>query len=217
MEQYARALEMKRGFASALWAKARNKTLRWQLRNGRKTNWDGWEVIWGWSSEPSEKDLRWESRQNKKHPQHPQRLLSLCGCRWSNRPLGLLTLALFTLARPFKDTGWRQRQQLYLSLHGDGVLLTGNFPGSLPDEVVGSTSLSRSVCSLFLLWSYRNAQVSERQTKTEEERGAKRWGDKETYCLSETAIYTRTRGAGKQMRRSEKWKCRGMRGGRQKG
>lgn len=50
--------------------------------------------------------------------------------------------------------------------------MTGNFPGSLPDEVEGSTSLLRSVCFLFHLWSHRNAQASERQTETEEEQ---RW------------------------------------------
>ena len=87
----------------------------------------------------------------------------VCGPRCWNRPREALTLALFTQAWPFKDTRHRQCQQLYLSLHGDGVLLTGNFPGSLPDEVVGSTSLPRSVC---FHCTHGSAEIQERGRQT---------------------------------------------------
>ena len=109
------------------------------------------------------------------YPHRPQRLCSLCAYRWSNRSLGLLTLALFTRARVFKDTRQKQCQQLYLSHHGDGMVLTVNFPGSLPDEVVGSTSLPHSVC--FLSTHGSKVTQEKKREKSEEKEGkeAKRW------------------------------------------
>lgn len=115
----------------------------------------------------------------------------LCGRRCWSRPAEAVTLALFTLTGPLKDTGWTQCWQLYLSLHGDGVLLTGNFPGSLPDEVVGSTSLPRSIC---FHSTHGPAEIQER-----DERGG-RARAKRKYCLHETASHRRTGGKGQQMR-----------------
>lgn len=63
----------------------------------------------------------------KKSQASPNSVVCLCGCRCCNRPLEVLTLALFTLAEAFKHTMYRQYQQLQLSLHVGGELLTENF------------------------------------------------------------------------------------------
>ncbi len=103
-------------------------------------------------------------------------------------------MALFTLAGAFKDTSRRQCQQLYLSLHGDGVCLTGNFPGSLPDEAVGSTSLPRSIC---FHSAHRSAEIRERERETNRETEEGR-GTKKKHCLNETASHRWT--GGKEVR-----------------
>lgn len=100
-----------------------------------------------------------------------------------------VTLALFTLTGPLKDTGRTQCWQLYLSLHGDGVLLTGNFPGSLPDEVVGSTSLPRSIC-----FHSTHGPAQERDERSGRARA------KRKYCRHETESHRRTGGKEQQMR-----------------
>lgn len=159
----------------------------------------------------------WMKKMKKKRNKLPQptttsskTAVCLCGRRCWNRPLGAVTLALFTLAGAFKDTRRRQRQQLYLSLHGDGVLLTWNFPGSLPDEVVGSTSLPHSIC---FHSTHGSAETQERETnrQTEWERGAMR-GErkkKKTKQLPEWNCKSQEdRRIGLQMREREKWEMR---------
>lgn len=88
---------------------------------------------------------------HKKVPLHQfsYTVVCLCGLSCWKRPLGALILALFVLVKAFKATRHSHCQQLYLRLYGDGVLLTGNFPGSLPDQVaviVHSTLLPCSIC-----------------------------------------------------------------------
>lgn len=108
-------------------------------------------------------------KKKKQAPTTHDHVLKDCGVSlWSQMlkqtPIGAVTLALFTQAGAFKDTRRRQCQQLHLSLHGDGVLLTGNFPGSLPDEVVGSTSLHRSIC---FYSTHGSGEIQGRETKQE--------------------------------------------------
>lgn len=125
----------------------------------------------------------------------PNTAVCLCGCRCWNRPLEALTLALFTLAEAFKHTTHRQCQQLYLCLHVDGVL----FPVSLQDEVVGSTSLPRSIC---IHSTHGSAEIWERGKQRARERAPER-----KYCLTETASHGKTGGKDGEREKRKKWEC----------
>ena len=149
-----------------------------------------WEVSWrgksqwGWLRESNKKVLDEDIFLKAPTTTSSKTVVCLCGRRWWNGPLGEVTLALFTLAGPFKDTRRRQCRQLYLGLHGDGVLLTGNFPDSLPDEEVAFYLTASLYLLPFHSWIRKNTRKRE---KWNEKVGAKK-------KINETASHRRTRG-----------------------
>lgn len=127
-------------------------------------------LLWGWLRESNEKVLDEVIFLKDSTTTSSKTVVCLCGRRWWNGALGEVTVALFTLAGPFKDTRRRQCRQLYLGLHGDGVLLTGNFPDSLPDEEVAFYLTASLFASIPLMdpQKYKKEREMERKSGSEE-------------------------------------------------